>query len=64
MRYILPAAAFLVIYSVVGTADHNDAVQAENNYTKMVCDGLWPNYKNLTVSCDNPTSPLSPTWEE
>jgi len=52
MRYILLAAAFVVMYGLVGAMDYDDAVQAENTYTQMVCDGLWPDYKNLNVECD------------
>lgn len=52
MRYILLVAVFVVMYGVVGTMDYNDAVQAEKRYAQMVCDGLWPDYKNLNVECD------------
>tara|TARA_R110002020_G_scaffold270775_1_gene486024 strand:+ start:62 stop:232 length:171 start_codon:yes stop_codon:yes gene_type:complete len=42
----------LIALGIVGEMDYQDAIQAEIHYQKMVCDGHYPDYKNLNPSCD------------
>jgi hypothetical protein len=38
---------------LVGDADYADAVAEEQFYKQMVCEGKWPDYKNLGVDCED-----------
>jgi|TARA_R110002050_G_scaffold98101_1_gene203814 hypothetical protein len=49
---ILLAIAAIIILGTVGDMDYRDAVLAEQNYDGMVCEGLWPDYKNISPVCD------------
>lgn len=47
---------FLTVMGLVGRADYEDELAEESFYEQMVCDGHWPDYKNVGVSCEK-TSP-------
>lgn len=49
---VLVAAVFLSIFGLVGSMDHQDAVSEAGHYEEMVCNGHWPNYKNIEVNCN------------
>lgn len=51
MKTLLTFIAALAILAVVGTMDFEDAKANDAYYVSMVCDGLWPNYKNLDITC-------------
>jgi hypothetical protein len=44
---------FLIAMGLVGNADYADAVAEEQFYKQMVCEGKWPDYKNLGVDCED-----------
>ncbi len=52
MRTYLAAIAVVVLYLVVSTYDYHDEVQAERAYITDVCSGVYPNYKNLNLNCE------------
>lgn len=41
-----------IILGIIGTMDYEDAKNEEAFYTQMVCEGTWPDYKNLSPVCD------------
>lgn len=43
--------ALLLAYGIVGTSDYEDAVAADQHYTKMVCAGVWPDYEDRRPDC-------------
>jgi hypothetical protein len=51
IKIALGLVAFVAVFGLVGAMDYEDAVQAETRYNTMVCDGLWPDYKNLNPEC-------------
>ena len=44
---------FLFILGTVGRGDYEDALAQEAFYNEMVCKGLWPDYNNLGVECED-----------
>ena len=52
IKIALGLIAFVIVFGLVGAMDYEDAVQAEIRYATMVCDGAWPDYKNLNPDCD------------
>lgn len=44
-------AALLLAYGIVGTADYEDAIAADQHYTEMVCAGYWPDYEDRRPDC-------------
>lgn len=44
---------FIVGMGAVGNDAYEDALEEERFYTEMVCKGLWPDYKNLGVECED-----------
>lgn len=44
---------FLIVMGLVGDADYADALAEEQLYKQMVCEGKWPDYKNLGVDCED-----------
>ena len=47
----LGCAFFLIIFSLVGTWDYQDAVAQDDHYTRMVCEGHWPDYEGRNPQC-------------
>ena len=45
---------FLIVLGLVGNADYEDELAEEAFYLEMVCDGKWPDYKELGVTCESP----------
>jgi hypothetical protein len=43
---------FLIALGIVGNGDYEDELAGELFYKEMVCDGKWPDYKNLGVICE------------
>ena len=52
MIRLLLAAAAIGLYLVVSTHDYNNEVIAERAYITDVCSGVYPNYKNLNLNCE------------
>jgi len=51
MKSFLTIAALLTAFGIVGNMDYEDELQQAAHYETMVCDGHWPNYKDLEVNC-------------
>ena len=51
IRYVLALSVTVLLFGVVGNADYEDALAEEAFYIEMVCEGKWPDYKNLEPSC-------------
>lgn len=51
MKIVL-AVTVLLLFGIVGSMDYEDAVQQDAVYVKNVCDGVWPDYKKLEVTCE------------
>jgi len=49
---IAGAILFLGLMGIVGNMDYDDAVLAEQHYAQMVCDGYWPDYKDISPKCE------------
>ena len=45
---------FLIALGLVGNGDYQDELAEEAFYKEMVCDGNWPDYKELGVICESP----------
>ena len=52
MKSFLLVSAVLVMLAIVGTMDYEDELREERHYSEMVCDGTWPDYKNLKPECE------------
>ena len=48
---IFIVAAFLA----VSTCDYGDAVDSQERYHQAVCDGVWPDYLELSPDCEQRT---------
>lgn len=44
---------FLFALGMAGRGDYEDALEQEAFYKEMVCKGLWPDYNNLGVDCED-----------
>ena len=42
---------FVVALGWVGSSDMEDQIAQDDLYVDMVCDGKWPDYKNLQPEC-------------
>ena len=49
---ILIWVAVFIALGIIGNMDYHDAVLAEQHYAAMVCDGHWPDYKELNPECN------------
>ena len=49
---LIALVIFLIVLGLVGKADYEDELAEESFYNQMVCDGNWPDYKELGVSCE------------
>ena len=52
MKAFLIIVGLLAAFGLVGEMDYQDEVQQAAHYQQMVCDGHWPNYKDLEVHCN------------
>ena len=50
---ILIGIAVFIALGIIGNMDYYDANLAEQQYVTMVCDGHWPDYKELNPNCDS-----------
>lgn len=51
MQTFLIIAAFFAAVLLVGSMSYQDMVEEDAFYTQMVCEGTWPDYKNLSPVC-------------
>jgi len=52
MKQVLTIAVIIALFGVVGKMDYRDELKQEKQYQTMVCEGTWPNYKDLEVDCN------------
>lgn len=45
-------AGCLLGLKLVGDMGLEDDLQSETHYVEMVCSGAWPDYKEITPSCN------------
>lgn len=50
---IIVIILMVFLIGLVGRNDYEDELAAEAFYKEMVCKGLWPDYKNLGVDCED-----------
>ena len=43
----------LLALGLIGNQDYKDELIEEQRYLKDVCDGIYPDYKNLHPKCTN-----------
>ena len=53
MKTLLAVAALIVMVGVAGTMDYQDELKEAEHYAVMVCDEVWPNYKEVEVDCNS-----------
>lgn len=51
MKTLLSIAAFITVFGLVGNMDYQDELKEQDRYHTMVCEGSWPNYKDLEIDC-------------
>ena len=42
----------IIVSGLIGQEDYKIEVAEHENYISMVCSKAWPDYKNLSPSCD------------
>lgn len=48
---ILSIAGVFTVLGLMGNLAYEDSVAQADLYQTMVCEGTWPDYKNLNPSC-------------
>ena len=51
MKTLFALVALIGAIGVVGTMDYQNELKEAEHYAAMVCDGNWPNYKEIEVDC-------------
>lgn len=51
IKYTIITLTILLV-GIVGRLDYKDEITEESQYKRMVCQGAWPNYKDLSINCD------------
>ena len=52
LQSIAGAILFLGLMGIVGNMDLEDELNEERHYAEMVCDGHWPDYKDISPECE------------
>ena len=52
LNTLLIIAALSLVLAVVSEMDFREAKEEELIYQMMVCEGAWPDYKNLSPRCE------------
>ena len=52
MTAVLTGAALLVLLAIASDLDLREADDQAVIYQTMVCEGTWPDYKNLSPRCE------------
>ena len=52
MIVIAGAILFFGLIGIVGNMSLEDALNEERHYAEMVCDGHWPDYKDISPECE------------
>lgn len=53
MKTLSVCIVVFLILLVVGNMSYKDELVERDYYTTMVCEGAWPDYKNLNVNCED-----------
>lgn len=43
--------AIIVLYLYMSESEYQHEIEMGEHYTTMVCDGNWPNYKQIEIKC-------------
>ena len=52
MKNIMVVATLLAVYGIVGAMDYRDEQRGQAHYQQMVCDGYWPDYREMGDDCN------------
>ena len=52
IRHMLIAMAFIAVFALIGEMGHQDALIEQELYAELVCDGTYPDYKNINPECN------------
>jgi len=52
LRAILLTMIFIAVLGYIGETDYQDELADERRYIEFVCDGVWPDYRNLNPECE------------
>ena len=53
MKALFSVVALVALFGIAGTMDYQDELKEAEHYAAMVCDGSWPNYKEIEVDCNS-----------
>ena len=51
IRHMLIAMAFIAVLALIGEMGYQDALIEQELYAELVCDGTYPDYKNINPEC-------------
>jgi len=51
LRYVLLAGVLFVLVMWSSAMSFNDELLEESEYITNVCDGIWPDFKDLRPAC-------------
>ena len=51
LAMLVIAIIFLLIMSIAGELDYQDAIEFEKQYMEDVCNKVYPNYKKWDIDC-------------
>jgi O-antigen/teichoic acid export membrane protein len=52
IRHMLIAMAFIAVFALIGEMGYQDALIEQEIYAELVCDGTYPDYKNINPECN------------
>ena len=52
IRHALVAMAFIAVLALIGEMGYQDALLEQELYAELVCDGTYPDYKNINPECN------------
>ena len=52
IRHMLIAMAFIAVLALIGEMGYQDALIEQEIYAELVCDGTYPDYKNINPECN------------
>ena len=51
IRHTLIAMAFIAVLALIGEMGYQDALIEQEIYAELVCNGTYPDYKNINPEC-------------
>ena len=52
IRHALVAMAFIAVLALIGEMGYQDALLEQELYAELVCNGTYPDYKNINPECN------------